>query len=225
MVMLFAGDSHKTALQMSDGEVGKRLTAYTYKKTLKDQKGDTPKGDTPKGEKPNRGRGAKRNIEGKEIPSQSSTDKTTEVVQAPVDCNMCGGSHPYATVQQWKDKFVCPFVYYGHPQVNTDAKVPFLDSKEGKPYKDHPWNQTDSDTKVTTTQHRLKMKQQLVDGKYEDLPESGKTSRVDKGKLDPKGFLANIADQNDNPYNPYMTLTVPTLRSQRRQGRKGQEGK
>ena len=137
MVMLFAGDSHKTALQMSDGEVGKRLTAYTYKKTLKDQKGDTPKGDTPKGEKPNRGRGAKRNIEGKEIPSQSSTDKTTEVVQAPVDCNMCGGSYPYATVQLWKDKFVCPFVYNKHSHVNLDATVPFLDSKEGKPYKDH----------------------------------------------------------------------------------------
>ena len=122
---------------MTEVEVGKRFSSYTYKKKLKDPKGDTPKVDTPKVEKPNRVRGAKRNLEGKEIPSQSSTDTTTEVVQPPVDCNRCGGSHPYATVQLWKDKFVCPFVYNKHPHVNLDATVPFLDSKEGKPYKDH----------------------------------------------------------------------------------------
>jgi hypothetical protein len=141
-----------------------------------------------------------------------------------VDCTVCGGKHSAETVKLHGDNYVCSFVHHKHPQVNLEKKA-FLESTIGKPYKDHPWNQKDPRSDKMVPQYRLKMKHTLINGKYVAMPNQELApSRVPgTGTSDPKGFLANIADHNDNPYNPYMTLTVPTLRSQDRQGRKGQE--
>ena len=220
MVMLFMSESQKIALQMSEVEVGKRLTSYSFKKT-------NPKGETPKFDKP--GKGTKRTILGKPIApggKQSSTDTTTIKVEAPVDCTKCGGQHPAEVVAHWGDKYVCPFEYNKHPHVNNEAKA-FIDSTMGKPYQDHPWDQKDPTSEKMVPQHRLKMKRMLVDGTYVDTPKqelapSQASAKENKGEIDPKGFLSHITHQNDTFYNPYMTLTVPNLRSQRRQGRKGQ---
>ena len=200
MKMLFVGESHKKALQMSDVEVAKRFTAYSFKKIKPD-----PKSETPKVEKPT-GKGIKRTLGGKPLHSdvkQSSTDTPTTEVEAPVDCNKCGGQHPSAIVKKWGAKYMCPFEFHEHPHLNTDGSVPFLLLKEGKPYKDHPWDQTDADTKVTTPQYRLKMKHMLVDGKYQETPVQDLPSRAEKkGETDPKGFLSQITKKTIPPITP-----------------------
>ena len=225
MVILFMGESQKIALQMSEVEVGKRLTTYSFKKIKTDPKSE----NASKGEKPT-GKGTKRSLGGKPIPSggkQSSTDTTTTQVEAPVDCYKCGGQHPAEIVRKWGAKYVCPFEHHNHPHVDNES-VPFLDSTMGKPYKDHPWDQKDPTSEKMIPQYRLKMKRMLVNGTYVDTPSqelapSRASAHEKKGETDPKGFLSQITNHNDNPFNPFMTLTVPTLRPQRRQGRKGAE--
>ena len=177
MTMLFLGESHKKALQMSDVEVGKRLTAYSFKKMKTDPKSETPKGDKT-------GKGTKRTQEGLPKDSnkkQSSTDTLATQVEAPVDCYECGGQHPAKIVAQWGDSYVCPFEHHKHPHLNTDVSVPFLESKEWKPYKDHPWDQKDPISQKMIPQHRLKMKQMLINGKYVDtLEQALAPSRAEK---------------------------------------------
>ena len=132
MMMLFMGESQKIALQMTEVEVGKRLSNYTYKKPLKDPKGDNQKGDTvhPKGSREPQ-KGTKRTVEGKPVNlgKQSSSDKTTQV-EPPVVCDICGGKHSAETVKMHGKNYVCPFVHYSHPHVNLEAKA-FLDSTMG----------------------------------------------------------------------------------------------
>ena len=138
MVMLFASDSHKTMLQLSEEEVEKRLTSYSQRRI---PKADTFRDKTilnPKREPPV---GSKRTIEGKPVNpgKQSSSDTTTKVVPPVVDCTVCGGKHSAETVKSYGDDYVCSFVHHKHPHVNLEKK-PFLESTMGKPYKDHPWN-------------------------------------------------------------------------------------
>ena len=156
---------------------------------------------------------------GKPIPSegkQSSTDSPTTQVEAPVDCYECGGQHPAHIVKTWGDGYVSPFVHHKHSHVNTEGSVPFLESKVGKPYKDHPWDQKDPISLKMIPQQRLKMKQMLVDGKYVNTPEQElATSRAaaheKKGETDQKcdvSYVVTVRDWFGSSYGIFRGSAV-----------------